>query len=59
VVIEQEATWPDDADAEAAATPPTRVATLFRLCDGALGTIRRFGSLPAALRAVSNETSQS
>jgi hypothetical protein len=59
VVIEQEATWPDDADAEAAATPPTRVATLFRLCDGALGTIRRFGSLPAALRAASNETSQS
>jgi hypothetical protein len=56
MVIEQEATWPENA--EAVATPPIRVATLFRVCDGALGTIRRFDSLHAALCVASNDTSQ-
>ncbi|MEU4427242.1 hypothetical protein AB0F81_42015 [Actinoplanes sp. NPDC024001] len=51
VVVEQEATWPDHADAEAAATAPTPVATLFRARDGALSTISRFDSLHEALRA--------
>lgn len=51
VVVEQEATWPGNADPEAAATPPTPVATLFRARDGALGTIRRFESPADALRA--------
>ena len=51
MVVEQEATWPGNADAEAAATPPTPVATLFKVRDGALGTIRRFAALPDALRA--------
>lgn len=51
VVVEQEATWPDNADAQAAATPPTRLATLFESRDGALSTIRRFDSLELALRA--------
>jgi Domain of unknown function (DUF4440) len=59
MVIEQEATWPDNPDAEAVATPPTRVATLFKVYDGTLCTIRRFESLHAALRAASNETPQS
>jgi hypothetical protein len=51
MVVEQEATWPDNADADAAATPPTPVATLFRVRDGALSTICRFESLDDALRA--------
>jgi hypothetical protein len=55
VVIEQEATWPDHADPEAAATPPTPAATLFRARGGALSTIRRFGSLPEALHAAGAE----
>ena len=55
MVIEQEATWPDNADTEAAATPPTPVATLFKVRDGALSAIHRFDSLHDALRAASNE----
>jgi hypothetical protein len=51
MVVEQEATWPGNADPEAAATPPTTVATLFRVRDGALGAIHRFGSVHDALRA--------
>ncbi|SNY33148.1 hypothetical protein [Paractinoplanes atraurantiacus] len=45
MVIEQEATWPDNADA------PTPVATLFKTRDGGLAVIRRFDSLHDALRA--------
>jgi ketosteroid isomerase-like protein len=56
VVVEQDATWPDNPDTEAAATPPTAVATLFKVRDGAISTIRRFESLHEALRAASNET---
>jgi hypothetical protein len=59
MVVEQEATWPDNADTEAAATPPNPVATLFKVRDGALSTIRRFESLHDALRAASKETPQS
>ncbi len=58
VVIEQEATWPDSADADAAATPSTPVATLFKIRDGRLATIRRFGSLPDALRAADDQRPQ-
>jgi len=50
-VVEQEATWPGNADPQAAATPPTRVATVFTVGDGALSSIRRFDSLEAALSA--------
>jgi hypothetical protein len=59
VVIEQEATWPDNADADAAATPPTRVATLFEVRDGGIATIRRFDSLHDALRATGDERPRS
>lgn len=59
VVIEQEATWPDNADADAAATPPTPVATLFKVRDGGLATIRRFDSLHDALRATGDERPRS
>jgi hypothetical protein len=59
MIIEQEATWPDNADTEAAATPPTPVATLFRTRNGSLSSIRRFASLHDALRAGSNEATQS
>ena len=48
MVVEQEATWPDAA--------PRRVATLFRVRDGVVGTAHRFDSLHAALRAASGET---
>ncbi|MEU4562704.1 hypothetical protein AB0F72_30370 [Actinoplanes sp. NPDC023936] len=58
VVIEQEATWPDNADADAAATPPTPVATLFKVRDGRLATIRRFDSLADALHAPGDEKRQ-
>ncbi len=51
VVVEQEATWPNHTDPEAAATPPTEVATLFQAHGEALSTIRRFASLAEALRA--------
>lgn len=51
MVIEQEATWPGNADTDAAATPPTSVATLFKVRDGALSTIYRFDSLHDALRS--------
>ena len=56
MVVEQEATWPDNSDPAAAATPPTVVATLFRAHGGALSTIRRFGSLSEALSAAGAET---
>ena len=58
MVIEQEATWPDDADTDAAATPPRRVATLFKVRDGGLATIRRFDSLNDALRATGDKRPQ-
>lgn len=58
MVIEQEATWPDNADADAAATPSTPVATLFKIRDGRLATIRRFDSLHDALRATGDERPQ-
>lgn len=51
MVVEQEATWPDNADADAVATPPTRVATLFRVHDEAVSLIHRFSELHQALRA--------
>jgi hypothetical protein len=51
MVVEQEATWPDNADADSAATPPTKVATLFRVHDGAVSLVHRFGDLHEALRA--------
>ncbi|UQU61795.1 hypothetical protein COUCH_22415 [Couchioplanes caeruleus] len=57
-VIEQEATWPDDADADAVTTPPILVATMFKIRDGGLSTIRRFDSLHDALREAGNETPQ-
>jgi hypothetical protein len=53
MVVEQEASWPDHPDAAAAATPATRVATLFRVHDGVVSTAHRFGSLHDALRAAS------
>jgi hypothetical protein len=59
MVIEQEATWPDNADPDAAATPSTPVATLFKIRDGGLATIRRFDSLHDALRATDDERPQS
>jgi hypothetical protein len=43
MVVEQEATWPQ--------TPPTTVATLFRVRDGAISAVYRFGSLDEALSA--------
>jgi hypothetical protein len=46
MVVEQEATWGD-----AATTPPTKVATLFRVRDGAVSLVHRFSSLHEALRA--------
>lgn len=58
MVVEQEATWPDHADADAAATPSTPVATLFRIRDGRLATIRRFDSLHEALGAAGGESPQ-
>jgi hypothetical protein len=58
MVVEQEATWPDSADPEATATPPTPVATLFIAREGTLSTIRRFDSLHDALRAAGSETPQ-
>ena len=56
MVIEQEATWPDNSDPAAAATPPTLVATLFRADGGAFSTIRRFESASEALSAAGHET---
>ena len=56
MVVAQEATWLDNTDAEAAATPPASVATLFKVRDGAIGTVRRFDSVDAALRAAAGET---
>lgn len=50
-VVEQEATWPDHADPEAAATPPTVVATMFRGREGALSAVHRFATVEEALRA--------
>ncbi len=51
VVVEQEATWPGNADAAAAATPPTPVATVFEARGRAFSAIRRFDSLDDALHA--------
>jgi len=59
MVIEQEATWPNDADGENGATRPTLVATLFKAHDGALSTIRRFDSLHDALHAAGDGTPRS
>lgn len=53
MVVEQEATWPDNPDADATATPPTRVATLFKVRGEAVSLVHRFDSLPDALRAAS------
>jgi hypothetical protein len=47
-VVEQEATWPDNPQ-------PTTVATVFRLRDGAIGTVHRFTSLHDALSAARAE----
>ena len=38
------------------ATPPAAVATLFKVRGGAIGTVRRFDPVHAALRAASRET---
>lgn len=51
VIVEQQATWPDHPDPGAAAEPPTRVATVFRVRDGAVCLVHRFDSLSEALRA--------
>jgi hypothetical protein len=51
MVVEQEATWPGNAEADAAATPPIKVATLFRVRDGAISVIHRYSDLHDALRA--------
>jgi hypothetical protein len=53
VVVEQEATWPDNPDADAAATRPTNVATLFKVRDGVVNLVHRYDSLHEALRAAS------
>jgi hypothetical protein len=58
MVVEQEATWPDDTGSRGATTPPTAVATLFKASGGALSVIRRFESLHEALRAAGTETPQ-
>ena len=58
MVVEQKATWPDTADTGAGTTPGITVATLFRLSQGALGTIHRFESLRDALRAAGDENAQ-
>jgi hypothetical protein len=55
VVIEQEATWPDNPNTGTAAAAPTTVATLFRVRDGAVSTVHRFDSLHDALRAAGSE----
>jgi hypothetical protein len=55
MVVEQEATWPDNPDPRAGATPPASVATLFRVRDGLVSAVHRFGSVPDALRAASCE----
>ena len=41
VVVAQEATWPDDPD-------PAAVATVFRVRDGVVSLVHRFGSLDEA-----------
>ncbi len=51
MVVEQAATWPDNANTDAATTAPTTVATLFRVRDGAVSTVHRFDSLRDALDA--------
>jgi len=47
MVVEQEATWPADE----AVTAPTKVATIFRVRDGAVTLAHRFADLDTALRA--------
>jgi hypothetical protein len=55
MVVEQEATWPDNADADTVG-PPVAVATLFKVRDGAISTARRFDSLHDALRVATAGT---
>ena len=59
MVVEQEATWPDNADADAAATHPTKVATLFGVRDGVVSQVHRFSDVHEALRAARKKSRES
>ncbi|GAB3969701.1 nuclear transport factor 2 family protein [Plantactinospora veratri] len=54
IVVEQDATWPDPTAADAGRTAPTRVATLFRVRDGAVTLAHRHDDLHAALHAAAD-----
>jgi hypothetical protein len=51
MVVEQEATWPDNPQTGTAPAAPTTVATLFRVHEGAISTVHRFATLHDALQA--------
>ncbi|MFY1689999.1 nuclear transport factor 2 family protein [Plantactinospora sp. WMMB782] len=57
IVVEQDASWPDPTATETGRTAPTRVATLFRVRDGAVALAHRHVDLHTALRAATDLTS--